>query len=145
MNEKHSKRVPLEKADEDLAKDIVDAAFNVHAALGPGLLEGAYEHCLSFELVERGHKVQRQVVLPVVYRGRKLDAGYRLDLLVSNRLAIEIKATSELLPIHQAQLLTYLRLSGCRIGFLMNFNSILFRNGIKRLVVGPSGSGLSLG
>lgn len=139
MNGKTSERIPLEKVDEDLAKDVVDAAFNVHAALGPGLLESAYEHCLTLELVERGHNIQKQVTLPVFYRGKKLDAGYRLDLLVCNRLVIEIKAASELLPIHHAQLLTYLRLSGCRIGFLINFNSILFRDGIKRLVVAPRG------
>lgn len=143
MNANNSKLVPLDRADEALAKEVVDAAFNVHAALGPGLLEGAYEHCLMLELVERGHEVQRQAVLPVAYLGKQLEAGYRLDLLVHKRLIIEIKAARELLPIHHAQLLTYLRLSGCRIGFLINFNSVLFRNGIKRLVVAPSASGLA--
>lgn len=142
MSANSSTRIPLERVDEELATDVVGAAFNVHATLGPGLLEGAYEHCLTLELQERGHNVQKQVMLPVVYRGKQLDAGYRLDLLVCNRLIIEIKSARELLPIHHAQLLTYLRLSGCRIGFLINFNSILFKNGIKRLVVAPAKSGL---
>lgn len=126
---------PLSDELEAVARKIVDSGFKVHAALGPGLLESAYEHCLAYELESRGCVIARQIALPVVYEGVKLDAGYRLDLLVAGAVVIEIKSVEALAPIHQAQLLTYLKLSGCRLGFLMNFNVPLFKQGIKRMVL----------
>ncbi len=113
---------------------VVDAAMKVHTVLGPGLLESAYEGCLAHELRKRGHRVDSQVVLPVHYDGAQIDAGYRLDLLVDNAVVVELKAVSEIAPIHQAQLLTYLKLSGKKIGLLINFNVLHLRDGIKRLV-----------
>jgi GxxExxY protein len=125
----------IPKAHEEIAAQVVDAAFRVHSELGPGLLESAYEHCLAFELTGRGLMVDCQVAMPVVYRGTRLDIGYRLDVVVNRRIAVEIKAVQELLPIHRAQLLTYLRLSGYRIGFLINFNERVIKSGIRRLVL----------
>jgi len=107
----------------------------VHTALGPGLLESDYEACLCYELSQMGIPFQRQVPLPVAYRGVRLDAGYRLDLLVSEELVVEIKAVDALLPLHQAQLLTYLRLSGLKRGLLLHFNVTSLRQGIKRMVL----------
>jgi len=120
---------------EALARVVVDAGFKVHKGLGPGLLESAYEHCLAFELQSRGILFERQVALPIVYEGNKLDAGYRVDLLVEKTLLIEIKAVDAILRIHHAQVLTYLKLSGARIGFLMNFNVELFKQGVKRFAL----------
>jgi GxxExxY protein len=125
------KRAELEKLDTI----IVDAGLHVHRALGPGLLESAYEHCLSHELQFRGLSIGRQISQPIEYRGAKLDAGYRLDLVVENAIIVEVKAVDALTPIHQAQLLTYLKLSGCKIGFLMNFHVALFKHGLRRLVL----------
>lgn len=107
----------------------------MHDALGPGLLESAYEHCLAYELESRGCAVARQVALPIVYGAVTLDAGYRLDILVARGVVIEVKSVEALAPVHQAQLLAYLKLSGCRLGFLMNFNVALFKQGLKRLVL----------
>ena len=120
---------------DGVARTIVDSGVKVYRALGPGLLESAYGHCLAHELHARGLSVATQVVLPIVYEGVKLDAGYRLDLLVENKVIIEIKAVETLLPLAEAQVLTYLRLSGLRLGFLMNFNVQLFKNGVKRIVL----------
>lgn len=117
------------------AREIVDAGLKVHKILGPGLLESAYEHCLAYELQTRGLKFQRQTALPIVYEATQLDAGYRLDLIVENAIITEIKAVDALAPIHEAQLLTYLKLSGCRLGFLINFNVVLFKQGIKRMIL----------
>jgi GxxExxY protein len=103
--------------------------------LGPGLLESAYEECLAFELAERGFAVRRQVAMPITYKAVKLDAGYRLDLIIGSQVIVEIKAIDQIQPIHQAQLMTYLRLSGCRLGLLVNFNVPMFRNGVRRIVV----------
>ncbi len=114
--------------------ETIGAAIEVHRALGPGLLESAYEACLAFELAERGLKVERQRLLPVVYRDVQLDCGYRLDLLVEERVIVEIKAVDRLAPIHQAQLLSYLKLSGCKVGLLINFNVKVLKNGIRRVV-----------
>ncbi|HZC17293.1 MAG TPA: GxxExxY protein, partial [Caulobacteraceae bacterium] len=113
----------------------VDAGLKVHKALGPGLLESAYEHCLAYELVTRGISLRRQVALPVVYEGVRLDAGYRLDIVVEDLIVIEIKAVEAPSRLHEAQVLTYLKLSGHRLGFLMNFNVELFKNGVRRLVL----------
>lgn len=118
-----------------MARQVVDAAYAVHKALGPGLLEGIYEVCLTHELSKRGLKVERQVVLPVFYDGLRLDAGLRLDLLVEGCLVVELKAVETILPLHQAQLLTDLKLSGHCLGLLINFNVSLIRDGIKRVVL----------
>ena len=116
-----------------IASEIVDAAFKIHKELGPGLLESAYEACLEHELKKRGFDVQRQKAQPVHYDGIVIDVGYRIDLLVSDAIIIELKAVEQLLPIHQAQLLTYLKLSGKSLGFLINFNVPLIKNGIHRI------------
>jgi GxxExxY protein len=102
--------------------------------LGPGLLESAYEACLAFELAQRGLKVAQQKPLPVVYKDVRLDCGYRLDLLVENTVIVEIKAIERLMPIHEAQLLSYLKLADCRVGLLINFNVTLLKRGVRRLV-----------
>lgn len=118
---------------EEFARTIVDSGLKVHRALGPGLLESAYEHCLAHELSSRGVALRRQVPIPIVYESTKLDAGYRIDIIVENSIVIEIKAVEALSRLHEAQVLTYLKLSGLRLGFLLNFNVELFRNGIRRL------------
>jgi GxxExxY protein len=115
---------------------IIGAAIAVHRALGPGLLESAYEACLAFELIEGGHKVEQQKTLPIFYKGNYLDAGYRLDLLVDEKVIVEIKSVDSFAPIHDAQLLSYLKLSGCKIGLLINFNVKMLKHGIHRLVNG---------
>lgn len=120
--------------DDCIAAEIVDAAFRVHRELGPGLLESAYEACLAFELQQRGMALQRQVAMPVIYRTLQLQAGYRIDLVVEGRVLVEIKAVQELQPIHAAQVLTYLKLSSRRIGLLINFNTRMFKSGIRRLI-----------
>ncbi len=113
----------------------MDAGLSVHRALGPGLLESAYEHCLAFELQSRGLAVRRQAALPIVYRDVALDAGYRLDLIVQDAVIVEIKAVEALSRLHEAQLITYLRLSKLRLGFLLNFNAELFKQGLRRFVL----------
>ncbi len=117
-----------------ITESIIGAAIEVHRALGPGLLESAYETCLAFELVERGLKVEQQKALPVVYREVKLDCGYRLDLLVEEAVIVEVKAVDRLAPIHKAQLLSYLRLSGYKVGLLINFNVKVLKDGVRRVV-----------
>ena len=119
---------------ESIGKQIIDAAFQVHKALGPGLLESSYEACLVMELILRGLKVEQQKALSVFYKGKKLDVGYRLDLLVENEIIIELKAVEKLLPIHEAQLISYLKLSGKKLGYLINFNVTLIKKGIARKV-----------
>lgn len=119
---------------EDIAKQIVDAAFAVHVELGSGLLESTYEACLEFELNERGLRVERQINLPVSYKGLSIDAGYRLDLLIEDSIIVELKSVEQLLPLHQAKLLTYLKLSKKPLGFLINFNVPLIKQGIRRLI-----------
>ncbi len=131
------------KDAEEVAAVIVDAAIKVHRALGPGLLESAYQHCLAHELRKRGLKVETEVILPIVYEGLKIDAGYRIDMLVEDRIVVENKVVVQLAPIHAAQLLTYLKLRGCRIGFLLNWNVTLMKNGIKRMVNDPKGMPVS--
>jgi GxxExxY protein len=117
-----------------ISEQIIGAAIDVHRALGPGLLESAYEACLAFELVSRGLKIEQQSALPVTYRDVKLDCGYRLDLIVEKSVAIELKAVDQLLPIHKAQLLSYLKLSGLKVGLLINFHTKLLKDGVVRLV-----------
>ena len=119
---------------EKVAAEIVDAAFKVHTALGPGLLESAYETCLVHELRKRGLRCARQVVLPIEYDGEQVDAGFRLDVIVEDVVIVEIKSIDQFAPVHQAQLLTYLKLSKVTLGFLINFNVTHLRDGIKRMV-----------
>lgn len=114
--------------------EVIGAAIEVHKALGPGLLESAYEECLCRELELRRIPYERQKALPVEYKGAKLDCGYRLDIVVEEALIIELKACEELKPIHEAQLLTYLKLTGIKVGLLINFNVPVLKEGIKRLV-----------
>ena len=121
---------------EELGRELVDSAICVHRELGPGLLESAYEACLAHELRSRGIEVARQVSLPVRYRGVQVEAGYRLDLVLGGKVVVELKAIDSLQPIHDAQLLSYLRLSGCRLGFLLNFNVRRMKDGIKRMMNG---------
>jgi GxxExxY protein len=118
-----------------LTQKVIGAAIEVHRHLGPGLLESAYEECLCWELTHAGLAVKRQVPLPVVYKEVRLDAGYRLDLVVDNQLVVELKTVESLLPIHEAQLLTYLKLSGLKTGLLLNFNAAVLKDGIKRMVL----------
>ena len=120
----------------ELTKTIIGAAIEVHRALGPGLLESAYEECLCEELNLRGIAFERQKPLPVKYKGKQLDCGYRLDLLVANAVVLELKAVDALAPIHDAQLLTYMRLGGWKVGLLINFNVPILREGIRRKVLG---------
>jgi GxxExxY protein len=113
---------------------VVDAAIRVHSALGPGLLESAYEACLAFELRKRGLRVLTQVPLAVVYEGVRIELGYRVDLLVDDAVVIELKAMEKVLPVHEAQLLSYLRLNDYPVGLLINFHELHLKDGIKRLV-----------
>ena len=118
----------------NITETIIGAAMAVHRELGPGLLESTYEVCLAYELVKRGSAIERQKELPVKYRGVKLDCGYRIDLFVEEKVIVELKAVQSLEPIHTAQLLSYLKLSGCRVGLLINFNVKVLKDGIRRLI-----------
>ena len=120
--------------DAELTHEIIGAAIEVHRVLGPGLLESAYEECLAHDLKLRLVPFERQKALPLIYRGVKLDCGYRIDLPVDRRVVVELKAVESLAPIHDAVLLTYLRLSGCSIGLLVNFHTVVLKDGIRRLV-----------
>ena len=120
--------------EDSLSKEIIGAAIEVHRYLGPGLLESAYEHSLCRELSVRGIPFQQQLPLPVRYKGELLDCGYRLDIVVDRQVVVELKTVDALESIHNAQLLTYLKLSGCRLGLLLNFNVPVLRRGIKRIV-----------
>lgn len=124
---------------EAVAKDVVDAAIKVHRALGPGLLESAYQQCHAFELRQRGRKVLTEVALPLIYEGQTIEVGYRIDMLVDDLVIVENKVVETLLPIHEAQLMTYLKLSERKIGFLLNWNVTLMKHGIKRVVMSLSG------
>jgi GxxExxY protein len=126
---------PLDPQTERTEKEIVDAAYKVHKELGPGLLESVYEACLTHELTKRGLKVDTQIELPVHYETVRLDIGFRLDLLVENEIIVELKAVETMIPLFEAQLLTYLKLTGKRLGLLINFNVPLIKNGIKRLIL----------
>ena len=112
----------------------MDSAIKVHRALGPGLLESAYQQCLTYELRKRGLRADTEVLLPIVYDGQQIDAGYRVDMLIEDCIIVENKAVDQILPIHQAQLLTYLKLRDCRLGFILNWNVRLMKDGIKRMV-----------
>jgi GxxExxY protein len=122
--------------ENEISYKILNSAFKVHTALGPGLLENAYQECLFYELKKQGLKVEKEKSLPLIYEEVKLDAGYRIDLLVEDKVIIELKSVSELNDIHTAQVLTYLKLSGCKLGLLLNFNVLSLKQGIKRIVNG---------
>ncbi|MHC4601138.1 MAG: GxxExxY protein [Planctomycetota bacterium] len=117
-----------------LSEGVIGAAIEVHRVLGPGLLESAYEHCLAYELVQRGFEVERQKPLPVIYKDTQLDCGYRLDLIVENSVIVEVKSLEQVVPVHKAQLLSYLRLAKSPLGLLINFNVKLLKEGIHRVV-----------
>jgi GxxExxY protein len=126
---------PIPSETDVVARQIVDAAYRVHRTLGPGLLESVYEVCLAHELRKRGLSIQRELVLPVLYDGIRLDAGLRLDLLVNDTVIVELKAAECLLPIHRAQVLTYLKLTNHRLALLINFNVPLIKDGIERIAL----------
>lgn len=122
--------------ENELAKIVFDSGLKVHKALGPGLLESAYEECLYYELARQGLQVEKQKGLPLVYEEVKLEVGYRADLLVENKLIVEVKSVEALNDIHLAQVLTYLKLSNCKLGLLINSNTLLFKDGVKRVING---------
>ena len=126
--------MPENERLDEISRRIIGAAIEVHRHLGPGLLESAYQSCLAFELKQLGPKAEEQKPLPVVYKQVKLDCGYRLDMVVEDEIIVEIKAIEKLLPIHDAQLLSYLRLARRRVGLLMNFHVPVLKNGLKRIV-----------
>jgi GxxExxY protein len=120
---------------DPLTEKIIGFAIEVHRRLGPGLLESAYEECLCFELKEAGIPFRRQVPLPIIYKSVRLDCGYRLDILVDEQVIIELKTVERLMPIHEAQMLTYLKLSSIRSGLLLNFNAAVLKDGIRRMML----------
>jgi len=122
--------------ENDIGKLVINACLKVHSALGPGLLESIYETCLAYELEKQGLHVKRQVSLPILYDDLKLDNAFRLDMLLDDKVVIEIKAIDNLLPVHTAQLLSYLKLGKYKLGFLLNFNVVHMKDGIKRMVNG---------
>jgi len=122
--------------ENELARQIVDAAYKVHVTLGPGLLESVYEAALSYELQQRGLRVQQQVSIPVTYGAIRLEAGFRADLIVEGKLIVEVKSVEKVAPVHKKQLLTYLRLADMRLGLLINFGETTIKSGITRLVNG---------
>ena len=126
---------PIPEATEAVAAEVIDAALQVHRELGPGLLESVYEICLAEELSLRNVAVRRQVKVPIFYKGRDIDADLRLDLLVSNAVVVEVKSVENIIPVFEAQILTYLKLTGNRLGFLINFNVPLIENGIRRMIL----------
>ncbi|PKF73008.1 GxxExxY protein [Chryseobacterium sp. PMSZPI] len=123
-------------SENDISKIVYEAGYLVHKTLGPGLLESAYEECMFYELNKNGLFVEKQKPMPLIYDEVKLDVGYRLDLLIERKFILEIKSVEALNDIHLAQILTYLRLSNCRLGMLVNFNTIQFKNGVKRVING---------
>lgn len=120
--------------ENELSKIIVNACFQIHKELGPGLFESVYEECLYFELIHQGLHVERQKELPVVYKGIKMEVGFRTDLIVEHKVIVEIKSVELIASVHQKQVLTYLRLTGSKLGLLVNFNEALIKDGIQRIV-----------
>ena len=120
--------------ENEIATIAVDCLFTVHKNLGPGLLESAYEQCTYHELLQRGLRVEKQISLPLIYKGARTEIGYRIDILVGSKLIIEIKGVEALNDVHKAQVITYLKLTGCKLGLLVNFNVALIKDGIKRVV-----------
>lgn len=124
---------------EAIAADVVDCAVKVHKALGPGLLESAYQHCHVYELRKRGWDVETEVKLPLIYEDQKVDVGYKIDVLINSLVIVENKTVESILPVHEAQLLTYMKLTGCQIGFLLNWYVPLMKYGVKRFVLNLPG------
>lgn len=122
--------------ENELAKIVFNAGLKVHKVLGPGLLESAYEACLEYELRKQNLTVERQIILSLIYEDLKLDSGFRVDLKVENKLIVELKSVEELSDLHRAQIITYLKLSGIKLGLLINFNTVLFKDGVKRIING---------
>lgn len=122
--------------ENEISKIIFDAGLKVHKALGPGLLESAYEECLYYELLQTGLYVEKQKPMPLIYEEVKMEVGYRIDIVVENKVVIEVKSVDALNEVHLAQVLTYLKLSNCKLGMLINFNTLLFKNGVKRVING---------
>jgi len=120
--------------ENDIATEVIGAAIAVHSTLGPGLLESAYKECLWYELVKKGLYVEKEKPLPLIYEEVRMDCGYRLDLVVENKLIVEVKAVEALNDIHMAQILTYLKVSGCKLGLLINFNVLRVKDGIRRVI-----------
>ena len=135
MHDEHDGTEPVSPEVERMGRAVMDAAFLVHRELGPGLLESVYEHCLAEELISAGLPVERQIAVPVNYRQAKLDVGFRLDLLVDRKVVVEIKSIDALASIHTAQVLTYLKFSGLRLGYLVNFNTVRLKDGFRRLIL----------
>ena len=126
---------PISPNVERVGKAILDACFKVHTALGPGLLESVYETCTAYEVTQSGLRVSTQLALPVTYQGIKMDAGLRLDMIVEDCVIVEFKAVETMNPVYEAQVITYLKLTGFRLGYLINFNVVRLKDGIKRIVV----------
>lgn len=120
---------------EDVFRQVLNCSFKIHTALGPGLLESVYVECLNYELIKSGLVVEKQKPLPLIYENVKLEAGYRIDLLAEGKVVVEVKAIDCLAEIHMAQILTYMRLSECRLGLLVNFNVVHLKDGIKRVIL----------
>lgn len=135
MHDEHDGIEPVSPEVNQIGRAVMDAAFAVHRELGPGLLESVYEHCLAADLIRAGFSVERQLALPVSYRGERIDAGFRLDLFIDRKVVVEIKSIDALAAIHTAQLLTYLRFSQVRLGYLINFNTTRLKDGFRRLVL----------
>ncbi|WP_317129582.1 GxxExxY protein [Chryseobacterium gleum] len=126
----------MDISENDISKIVYEAGYIVHKTLGPGLLESAYEECLFYELNKHDILVERQKPMPLIYDDVKMDVGYRLDFLIEKKFVLEIKSVESLQDIHLAQILTYLRLSNCKLGMLINFNTLQFKNGVKRVING---------
>ena len=126
----------MEFTENEITKIVFESGLQIHKTIGPGLLESAYEECLYFDLVNAGLEVEKQKSLPLIYKEIKLDADYRVDFLIGNKVIIEIKSIEALHPIHTAQVLTYLKLSNCKLALLINFNVLLFKDGVKRIILG---------
>ncbi|MCA9041418.1 MAG: GxxExxY protein [Planctomycetaceae bacterium] len=127
--------IPVSEKVDQLARTIIDSAFQVHRELGPGLLESVYQSCLCYELSSRKIKFEQEIVLPIKYKKLLLESGLRLDLLIEKSIIVELKSVEKILPIHEAQILTYLKITGCRLGLIINFNEVRIKSGIKRLVL----------
>jgi GxxExxY protein len=124
-----------QEIEKDLSEKIIGAAIEVHKSLGPGLLESVYQTCLAYEFMLQNIQFEKEKVLPVIYKGVALDCGYRLDFLVENKIVVELKTVNEIVPVHEAQILTYLRLTGCKVGLILNFYVPVLKKGIRRIVL----------
>ena len=133
--QRKTQRAPISDAVNEVSGVIVDAAYQVHSNLGPGLLESVYEHCLEYELNSRGLNVQRQFQVPLIYKDLQFDCGFRIDLLVEGCVVVELKATEALIPLHTAQILTYLKITGHQVGLIINFNHATIKDGIHRVAL----------